>query len=357
MSLPAGFLLALAVLLAPFAAAAQTGPAATEPAPPLAVRCERGQPVRAAGFAPIGGIRQWVTIRGDDCANPVLLFLHGGPGNPLSPYGERIYAAWERDFTLVQWDQRGSGRTFGANPPPAELTVERMTRDGIALTDYLRRRLGQRKIILVGGSWGTVLGVRMALARPDLFHAYLGAGQLVSASENLAASYRQVLGRARAAGDGATVAAIEALGPPPWTNPRGFGILRRATRLYERRATTAPPEGWWTPSPLYAATAIRAAHDAGEDFSYLQFVGLAGNGMLWTIDLPRLGLAFGIPIFMVQGAEDLVTVPDVARRYFDSLSAPQKEFRLLAATGHDPNAILVAAEYDILMTRIRPLAR
>lgn len=86
------------------------------------------RPVDEAGYVKIGGIDQWVTIRGDSCANPVALFLNGGPGNPLSPYGGAVYAAWEKDLTLVQWDQRGAGRTFARNPPPGALTVSGISR-------------------------------------------------------------------------------------------------------------------------------------------------------------------------------------------------------------------------------------
>jgi pimeloyl-ACP methyl ester carboxylesterase len=121
-----------------------------------------------AGFIPIGGIEQWVTITGERCENPVLLFLHGGPGNPMSPYAATIFSGWERDFTLVQWDQRGAGRTFGRNPPgDTRLTVRRMTDDGLALAEYLRKRLGKRKVVLVAGSWGSILGVHMIKARID----------------------------------------------------------------------------------------------------------------------------------------------------------------------------------------------
>jgi pimeloyl-ACP methyl ester carboxylesterase len=343
--------LALALLPVPgvAAGAAEASPA-SEP-------CPRARPVDEAGYVRIGGIDQWVTIRGDSCANPVVLFLHGGPGNPLSPYGGGIYAAWEKDFTLVQWDQRGAGRTFARNPRPAALTVAAMAQDGISVTEYLRARLGQDRVILVGGSWGSVLGVHMALARPDLFHAYVGAGQLVRYAENLSQSYAHLLDRARAAGDRETIARIEALGPPPWTDPRNAGILRRATRAYERRSTVPPPGHWWAPAPAYADAANQEALEGGDDFSYLQFVGVDGHGMASTIDLPALGLEFAIPVFLLQGAEDLVTVPSVARRYFDSLSAPAKEFRLLAATGHDPNAALVEAQYDILKTRVLPRIR
>ncbi len=340
--------LALPLLLLPaFAAGAAE-------APPAAKACAGARPVDEARYVPIGGIDQWVTIRGGSCANPVVLFLHGGPGNPLSPYGGAIYAAWEKDFTLVQWDQRGAGRTFARDPRPGPLSVARMAQDGIAVAEYLRTRLGQDRIILVGGSWGSVLAVHMALARPDLFHAYVGAGQLVRYPENLAQSYAQLLARARTAGDGETLARMDALGPPPWTDPRNAGILRRATRAYERRSTTPPPAGWWAPAAAYADPASQQALEGGDDFSYLQFVGADGRGMASTIDLPALGLEFRIPVFLVQGAEDLVTVPSVARSYFDSLSAPRKEFRLLEATGHDPNAAMVEAQYDILRNRVLP---
>ncbi|HEX8572228.1 MAG TPA: alpha/beta fold hydrolase [Allosphingosinicella sp.] len=331
--------------------------AAEMAARPAAKPCSVARPVDEAGFVAIGGIEQWVTVRGDSCANPVVLFLHGGPGNPLSPYGATIYAAWEKHFTLVQWDQRGAGRTFARNPPPAALTVEGMAKDGIAVAEHLRARLGQERIILVGGSWGSVLGVHMALARPDLFHAYVGAGQLVRYPENLAASYSRLLERARAGGDGETIARIEALGPPPWTDPRSAGILRRSTRAYERRSTVPAPAGWWSPAAAYADPASREALEGGDDFSYLQFVGADGRGMASTIDLPKLGLEFAIPVYLVQGEEDLVTVPSVARSYFDSLSAPAKAFRLLEGTGHDPNAAMVEAQLDILRTRVLPRIR
>ena len=171
---------------------------------------------------PVGGIEQWVTIKGGSCANPVILFLHGGPGNTLSPYADSIYGSWEKDFTLVQWDQRGAGRTYGRNAPPADpaLTLERMAEDGIALAEYLARRLGKKRIILMGGSGGSILGVHMARSRPDLFHAYVGVAQIVSYRDNQSASYSRVMAMARAAGDRPTISALEALGPPPWENPR-----------------------------------------------------------------------------------------------------------------------------------------
>ena len=125
----------------------------------------------------------------------------------------------------------------------------------------------------------------------------------------------------------------------------------------EAKTSTAAPVGWWKPSPVYATDEALANYEAGEDFSYLQFVGLAGNGMLSTVSLPKLGTDFHIPFFLVQGAEDLVTVPEVAKAYFDTITAPSKKFRLVPSAGHDPNAALVDAQYEILKTDIRPLVR
>lgn len=320
------------------------------PAPARTLREER--------FVPIGGIEQWVTIKGGSCANPVILFLHGGPGNTLSPYADSIYGAWEKDFTLVQWDQRGAGRTYGRSASAADppLTIERMAEDGIALAEYLARRLGQKRIILTGGSWGSILGVHMARARPDLFHAYVGVAQIVSYRDNQSASYSKVMAMARAAGDRPTIAALEALGPPPWENPRNSGVLRRATRAYEAKTVIPAPKSWWVRAPAYDTPQMREEYSEGEDYSFLQFVGRKGDGMFSRVDLPGLGPGFDIPVFIIQGSEDLVATPEVARRYFDGIAAPQKEFVLVPHTGHDPNVALVEAQYRIMSERVRPLA-
>jgi pimeloyl-ACP methyl ester carboxylesterase len=307
-------------------------------------------PVKEAGFVSAVGIDHWVTVRGASCANPVILIVHGGPGNPMSPYSEAVFRSWERDFTVAQWDQRGAGRTFARNPASTKerLSIELMTQDGVAIANDLAARFGKRKIILVGTSWGSVLGVHMAQSRPGLFSAYVGMSQLVSYADNQQASYQKLLAAARAAEDVATVAAVEALGPPPWTNPRNYGIVRRAIRKYEKQSTDAAPSDWWVPAPAYATSAELANYEAGEEYSFIQFVGLAGDGMLSQVDLPSLGGSFQMPVFIVQGSEDLLTVPEVARRYFDSIKAPAKEFALVPRSGHDPNAAMMDAARNML---------
>lgn len=311
------------------------------------------------GFVPIGGVEQWVTVTGESCANPLVLFLHGGPGNPLTPHSDAMYGAWTKDFTLVQWDQRGSGMTYARSPPEpdARLTIQQMVDDGLQLSTYLTQRYGKRKIILWGSSWGSILGIHMARARPDLFHAYLGTSQVVSYRENQAVSYAMLLALARAAGDAASVAVLEAAGAPPWTNPRNFGRVRRVIRNYEAKVTTPSPQHWRKRASDYATPKAEADSIAGEDFSFLSFVGLNGDGMFSKVDLPGLGIEFAIPMFFVQGRQDLLTAPEVTQRYFESLEAPQKDLVLLDRAGHDPNQDVVDAQFRVLKERILPLTK
>lgn len=118
-------------------------------------------------YVRIGGEEQWITIRGQDRNNPAVLVLHGGPGAPVSALPGH-FLAWERDFTVIQWDQRGAGKSY---TPQAAPSIELMLQDALEVSEFARSRLHLSKIVLVGHSWGSVLGVRMIRARPELFSA------------------------------------------------------------------------------------------------------------------------------------------------------------------------------------------
>ena len=190
-----------------------------------------GQTLDESGFITVGGIRQWVTVEGRDCANPVVLIVHGGPGNPNTPFSHALFGDWARDYTVVQWDQRGAGKTYGANKPGEDepLTLEQLTADGVEMARYATQRFGKRKVIIMGGSWGSALAVNIAMAAPDLFSGYVGTAQLANYQLAMAASYTKTLALARAAGDTESMGKLESLGAPPWTSPRAFGVLRRIT--------------------------------------------------------------------------------------------------------------------------------
>ena len=339
--------------------------ARTELAPACKARAAQDRSLREHGYVPIGGIDQWVVIDGADCANPVILFVHGGPGNPLSPVMDQLYGAWRKTFTIVTWDQRLSGRTYARNEPVTELTeeriaatsltIERLVTDGLEVAEYLKTRLGKRKLILTGSSWGSVLGVHMAHEKPDSFIAYVGVSQLVENRKNESASYHAVYDMARRRRDETAMTVLEEIRPPPWTNPRNFGRMRRIVRAYEGELTTPAPQ--FTIAAEYASDADRAAYTAGEEISFIKYVGLIGEGMAAHVDLPALGTKYRLPMYLVQGEEDLLTRPEVTREWFESLRAPRKKLVMVPRAGHDPNFALIEAHFRVLSDEVAPLTK
>lgn len=321
----------------------------------LAVRTPNG--IDEAMFVPIGGINQWITIRGQNRDNPVVLFLHGGPGTPTNLLDFSMAPAWTPNFTLVQWDQRGAGKTFGSGGTSAtDMTVDRMTLDGVELTQFLRGHLHKEKIILVGHSWGTILGIHMAKARPDLFNAYVGAGQETSVQENEAAIYARVLDKARTLGDTKAIAELEAAGPPPYHVMKALTTQRIWAQAYEHadayeaagQASSLYAPGYSLLDLLHAVQSIRFTLDT--------FLGPTMAGPLMNVNLVSLGSDFAIPIFVFEGPDDYITSPDLAKAYVDTLNAPQKEFVMLPAGGHfavftHPDEFLKE-----MNSRVRPLA-
>lgn len=334
-------------------------------APACRARALAERAVHEHVYVTIGGIEQWLTIDGADCSNPVLLFVHGGPGNPLSPFIDELYGQWEKSFTIATWDQRFSGRTYGRNEPIVEvdekrmaattLTIDLLVTDGIEVAQYLRQRLGAKKLVLNASSWGSVLGVHMVHRRPDLFYAYVGLSQMVNSRDNNAASYTATLEQAKRRQDAAAITTLEQLGPPPWTNPRNFGRMRRVIRQYESQASSpAPP---FTIPAEYASDADRAAYTAGEDLSFYKFVGIHGDGMASQVDLPALGSKYRLPMFFLQGEEDLLTRPAVTQAFFASLDAPRKKIVLVPHAGHDPNFAMIEAHFRLLQEQVLPLVK
>jgi pimeloyl-ACP methyl ester carboxylesterase len=315
------------------------------------------QRVNEEMFVRIGGMDQWITIKGNDSNNPVVLFLHGGPGDALSPFADSMFGGWEKDFTLVQWDQRGAGRTYGKSGPSVEptMTIERMAQDGIEVAEFLNKHLGKKKIIIEGGSRGSILGIHMAHARPDLFYAYVGVAQLANQRKSLSASYARVLEMADASGDQQAITALEGIGPPPWNSISKWPVFRKWEQAYQAKLVTAPPVPI-SISPAYASPEERAQWAAADDFNFEHFGGLTLSGPLMDVDLPALGTDFSIPIFIIQGQEDLTAPAELAKAYFDSIKAPRKQFYLAPGTGHEPSAPELDMMLKVLVEQVRPLA-
>ncbi|WP_295794315.1 alpha/beta hydrolase [Mucilaginibacter sp.] len=317
-------------------------------------------------FIPINGIDQWVTIKGDR-SKPAILFLHGGPGSPITPYANANYSSWEKDFIIVQWDQRGTARTFGRNAPaepsPAywkanPLTIDLMAADGIALSTYLAKYLDKPKIILFGTSWGSVLGATMALKRPDLFYAYLGHSQVVNPAENLVYDYQKIFKIATNAGDQKSVDILKKIGTPPYDSARSAGKLFRVIKKYEALNSTPAPASMWKMSPEYDNAKDDKNREDGDDYSFINYVGDKGFGikpMMAGVDFLRDGFEFKIPVYFIQGEEDILTPKEISAAYFKKINAPKKEYFLLPKAAHGFNEAVVAMQYKIVMNYILPM--
>jgi len=307
-------------------------------------------------FVPILGLDHWLTLRGDDRTNPALLVL-GGPGVGLSAFAP-LFAAWERQFTVVQWDQPGCGATHAKNGEArtGALTIERLVRDAIAVAGHARDRLGKKRVVLLGGSAGSMLALTIASRRPDLVSACVCTGAFVDWPRQDAASYALVLARARAAHDDAAVAELERIGPPPYRDTGTDAIKSKYA-------------GAFTPAEAAAIAAVRPALESPPaDATYVAHGLVLGDpralataaydqlrAEIVTFDARRLGRSFRVPVFFFQGEHDAYSVTDAVRDYVAWIDAPRKLLAVVPGAGH---SLMFAAELlqELLLAHVRPIA-
>jgi pimeloyl-ACP methyl ester carboxylesterase len=308
-------------------------------------------PIQEARYVPLGGIEQWITIRGADRANPVLLLIHGGPGDAQSAL-RSTYAVYEKDFTIVQWDQRGAGRTYLKNPnsPPEPARVEF---DGIELAQYLCSYLTRKKILILGHSWGSYLAIGMVQRRPELFAAYVGTGQVGSWRANLRAQFDFMLARSRAANDRKKVELMEAIGTPDPTDAKQYFSWWRMRNPYMPSADAK----WFEDLKLMIKTNPEFTEEYlkawGDGMGYSGQTTLSG---MLAEELPTTARTIRVPFFVIQGKEDMATPTSVAVQYFNVVKAPMKKLILIEQAGHFALVTHRQEFLAALLKHVRPLA-
>ena len=311
-------------------------------------------------FVAIHGVDQWITLRGVEQSNPALLIV-GGPGAAFSRMAP-FFAPWERDFTLVQWDQPGAGATQAKNGDAGTgaLTFDRIARDGIAVAEFACRRLRTPKVAVLGISGGSIVALKMVKQRPDPFFAYVGSGQIVDWARQEPLSYAMVVAQARGAGNQAAVDELTKLGPPPYPDVAADAVKSKYANVLtpaeqaafaaldpsDRAALTAPPAGARYVAPdlplLDVPTTAMAA--------YAKL-----RSELVEFDARTLGLDFDVPMFFFQGDSDAFTVASLVSAYWADIRAPRKEMQLVEGGGH--SAVFVREQFLALLDRfVRPLA-
>jgi pimeloyl-ACP methyl ester carboxylesterase len=306
------------------------------------------------GYTSIGGIEQWISIRGEDRNNPVLLLLHGGPGSTYSVFVPTL-RPWERHFTVVQWDQRGAGKTLRKNGDASAsgLSFDRLAQDAIEVIEYLRRRLGKEQVILLGSSVGSLIGVMVAQRRPDLLSAYVGADQ--NGQDSLDQSYQLIVARLRETGNNKGVKAVEELWRtlPRWTL-RDFNDYNQWA--LKASATLSIPN--FALDVIFPAMMSSPNHTFRDVRDIIRGMNLSLDALfheLMSFDLRRQGTSFAMPCYVIQGDSDLFTPVAAARSYFDEMQAPHKAFALIKDSGHLAAFTRPDQFLEELLVRVRPL--
>jgi proline iminopeptidase len=302
----------------------------------------------------IGGIDQWIEVRGQNVNNPILLFIHGGPGIAFIPLAGAFQDRWEKYFTVVQWDQRGAGKTYESSDRELlrrTMNMPQMEQDTLDVVNYLRNRFKRKKIFVVGHSWGSILGLWLAHEHSDLIYAYVGVGQVVNMEQNAEVAYQDALQQARSRHMEQAVKELEnadmqkmsitnkwaatLLGPPP--SGAGFADIKRIVT-----AIVSAPE-----------------YSLEDDYGFFRGLLLSREILfpeLMKVDLTKLGSDFHEPIFFFEGREDPYCRPSLIWKYSETIEAPQKEFIWFDNSGHFPFFEEQRKFGDELFQRLLPLA-
>ncbi len=310
----------------------------------------------------IGGTKQWISIRGLNRANPVLLMIHGGPGSPTMAASWAFQTPWEDYFTVVQWDQRGVGKNYASSDHKAlasTMTVERMVTDGEEMVAYLRKRLQKDKIVVLGWSWGSTIGRHLAQRRPEWLYAYVGVGQTSSGSEKRI--YERTLELAKQAANEEAVRELQSVSPYPHVGEgsgRGKGqVVRKWARVFNG--------GWYGRTDLELYFSLPGW---GPEYTQADLDNLAPSSR-WTgetlardfgrdrpsSDVTQNTGEFKVPIFILMGRYDLHTAYEPAKQYFDQIRAPLKRFITFERSAHFPMFEEPGRFFVTLVSEVLPL--
>jgi pimeloyl-ACP methyl ester carboxylesterase len=288
----------------------------------------------------LGGFEQTITIRGVDSTNPVLLFLHGGPGMPSSPWAtwNDYHTGLEGYFVLVHWDQRGAGKSFSEDLTPEAMQLEDFVSDTLELTDILRERFGKEKIFLWGHSWGSGLGFEVLQVNSEPYHAFFASGVRPDWNTGIELAHEKVLEMVHQANDTEAIEALESIHPFDPSNMEHIQVHFQILSQYRiNNFHTEGMEDAWLDyvlsknSPEYPTTYVKPTL-AGMDFSrqtiYLEAI---DSGYDLAVDFP----ASTIPVHFLHGRYDYACPGELAEEYFNILEAPDKSFTWFERSAHD----------------------
>lgn len=296
----------------------------------------------------IDGVSLEVMIRGNDRNNPVLIFVHGGPCCSEIPYVRKYQKNLEKDFTIVHYDQRGSGKSYEFGEDYSMVTASTHTNDLIALTEYMKEYLGKEQVILIGHSYGTYIATMAASQRPDLYQAYIGIGQMSNTIESELSSLTKCITAAKNAGNEKDVKYLKSL---ETAISDGESITPRSyVRKYGFAARKIDDNGDYLKGFLFGTEynlldAIRF---------YTASIKYQDTLIMEALDNPITGIVteINIPVYFVMGKYDGMTSPETAENYLSSITGEgTKELILFDESAHYPQFEEEEAFYQWLIAQ------
>jgi proline iminopeptidase len=305
---------------------------------------------------PVADTQQWISVRGRDKANPVLLMIHGGPASPEMPTSWYFENGWEDYFTVVQWDQRGSGKSYNANDPKViqpTLSLPRITEDAGEVVQYLRSRYGKQKIFVLGHSWGSVVGLSLARQHPEWLFAYIGVGQVIDGKGGERVGYEETLRIAQATGNAQAVADLKSIYPYP--NEDGSVPLEKIDK--ERIWSVRFGELSWNRTGLdyyYDLTQFSPEYTEAD----INAIDLGSHLSLGPLLPYMTGFDFSkvtewrCPIVLFAGRHDFTTPSTVAAEWYQRIHAPSKKLVWFENSAHmmmveEPGRFLLHLVQDV----------
>ncbi len=284
----------------------------------------------------LNGSQQWISVRGQDTRKPVLLFLAGGPGGSQLATARFALGGLEEHFVVVNWEQPGAGKSFDA-VDRSTITPERYIKDAQALVLLLRERFGQEKIYVLGESWGSALGILLVQRYPELFHAFIGTGQMVAFLENDLMCYDFALNWAQERGDQEQVQKLTDQGPPPYY---GKGVA------WKQAAYLMDTFSYMNQNPAIADNGANTFRDlAAPEYGLYDkiswFRGVLDTlgvvyPQLWEVDFRTQAAQLDVPVYFLIGRHDINAPVVLAEQYYELLDAPHKQIIWFEHSGHTP---------------------
>lgn len=312
------------------------------PGKPAPIVDENGKPVPGSLsekiHVDINGVRQGMFIQSKNAANPVLLFVHGGPGMPEYWLTRRYPTGLENDFTVVWWDQRGAGLSYDPGIPAETMTVEQLVADTLAVTDYLRQRFGQEKIYLMAHSGGSHIGIQAAAQAPELYHAYIGVAQMAYQLKSEQLAYEYMLEQYKANGNDKMVRDLEAA-PPTATGPlpADYMALRDSAMHGLGIGTTRDMKsvitGVFIPTWLSREYTLQEKFNLWRGKFYSQAL---LRDKVFAADLTQQVQDLNLPVYFFHGLYDYTVSYPEAKFYLEKLQAPIKGFYTFEHSAHSP---------------------